>query len=357
MKKNNIQTLTIVTLFCMIFLMPSGFAQPLSINFEGNNSILIDYDDGGVGSIVNNPLREGGANLSAKVGKIVRGTGVTIEDNDAWAGSKLVLDDKLNFEELKCITMKIYTMAAEGTKLTLKLENGTGTFEQKDTYTRAEGAWQTILWDFTGTAPDFNELVFMFDRDNVGDGSEQSTFYFDDIRHVAKKFQFQIDLPVTFDESRYDYTMVSFEGLGEALRTEDPEDPYNKVIKVKKPFGAGEYAGLHIGTREGFASTIPLSMTNSRMSVRIYAPFSGIPINLKVENSDNPTLSCETMGITTTQGWQTIIFDFSNERPGTQPLENALNNGLKANLAALFFDFGNPGRGETFYFDDVKFIE
>lgn len=356
MKNNKLKPLKIITFLCLVLVISSGYAQSLSINFENSDHTLIDYDDGGYGSIVDNPFRSG-ANLSSKIAKIIRTTGNLLEDNDAWAGSKLVLDDKLNFEELKFITMKIYTSAPEGTKLTLKLENGTGPFQQVDAYTRISNDWQTVQWDFTGTPSDFNELVFMFDRDNFGDGSEKSTFYFDDIRHVAKKFQLQIDLPVTFDESRYDYTMVSFEGLGVAIRTNDPDNANNKVIKVKKPVGAGEYAGLHIGTREGFASTIPLSMSNSRMSVRIYAPFPGIPINLKVENSDNPTLSCETMKVTTTQGWQTLIFDFKDERTGTQPLEDALRNGLKANLAALFFDFGNPGRDEVYYFDDVKFLD
>jgi hypothetical protein len=186
MKKKKITPLKVITIMCLIFVKTSGYTQSLSINFENTEHTLIDYDDGGYGSIVDNPSR-GGANLSAKVAKIIRSTGNLLEDNDEWAGSKLTLDDRLNFDELKCISMKVFTTAPVNTKVSLKLENSNKQNDPVDVYTRLSDAWHTLTWDFTGTATEFNELVFMFDRGNVGDGSEQSTFYFDDIRHVVKK--------------------------------------------------------------------------------------------------------------------------------------------------------------------------
>ena len=93
------------------------------------------------------------------------------------------------------------------------------------------------------------------------------------------------------------------------------------------------------------------------MSVRVWAPRANMPIMLKVENSNNHTLSCETITNTNRSGWQTLTFDFLNERQGTAELGVALGRGMQANLASIFFDYGRDGRGETFYFDDVEFVE
>ena len=354
MKRIRIQSFNTLATLCLFFMMTSSVAQNLSINFENGNVSLVDYDDGGTGTIVNNP-RPMSTNLSSKVAKIVRGTGTLLEDNDAWAGSKMTLENKLNFEVLKCITIKIYTTAPVGTKLTLKLENGSGPFSQEDVFTRASGTWHTLTWDFSGTPPDYNEIVFMFDRDRVGDGSENSTFYFDDIRHVAKKIQFQIDLPVTFDESGFDYSTTDFGGNESAL-VKDPENENNKVIQVIKTRGAASWAGTTIGTEDGFVNNIPLTTSNSIMTVKVWAERAGIPVMLKVENSNNATQNCETVTNTTSRGWQLMSFDFSNERTGTQSLEVGLANGSTFNKASLFFNYGRDGNQGTYYFDDVTFV-
>ena len=403
MKNNKLKSLKIITFLCLVFLASSGYAQSLSINFENSDHTLVDFDDGAYGTIIDNKFR-GGANLSAKVGEIIRTRGEINEDNDAWAGSKLVLDDILNFDELKCITMKIYTKAPVCTKLTLKLENGPDSYVQRDAYSRVSDGWQTIFWDFTGTPTKYNEMIFMFDRGNFGDGSEESTFYFDDIRHVVKKPGqadidnlldcpttsvendqpappsdddqdtdsedeydgdiFQIDLPVDFDEPQYNYTMTDF-GDNEHTRVTDPEDENNKCIKVIKTIGAATWAGTNIGLNPegldntgGFANPIPLTLSESKMSVRVWAPRANVPIMLKVENTNADNHNCETITETTSQGWQTLTFDFLDEAPNTQTLDRAINF-LEAtfNMASIFFDYGRDGRGETFYFDDVEFVE
>lgn len=355
MKIHTLQPLKKLCVLLLAFATTSGFTQSLPINFEGTNISLIDYDDGGQGSIVDNPKRDG-SNLSYKCAKIVRGTGNILEDNDAWAGSKLVLSRALNFGNMNSISMKVYTEAPVGTKATLKLENGSGPFEQVDVFTRASGAWQTLIWDFTGTSAIYNELVFMFDRDNVGDESATSTFYFDDIRHIKKKPRKPIDLPITFDVPGTDYSTTDF-GDNQSSMVRDPEDSNNNVIKVVKLQGAASWAGTTIGTDDGLASNIPITTSNSIMTVRVWAPRPGVPIMLKVENSSNPTQSVETLSNTSVRGWQTMTFNFSNERPGTQALNVALNNGAIFNMPSLFFNYGRDGSGETFYFDDVVFVE
>ena len=69
-----------------------------------------------------------------------------------------------------------------------------------DQWNVTQGGWETMHWDFVG-APSmlFNKLVFMFDFENVGDGSVESTFYFEDIEQVdASDGLATMDLPATF---------------------------------------------------------------------------------------------------------------------------------------------------------------
>jgi hypothetical protein len=57
--------------------------------------------------------------------------------------------------------------------------------------------------------------------------------------------------------------------------------------------------------------------------------------------------------------WETIIFDFTNEAPGTAQLNVGLDNGWIYNKASIFFNFGTDGAtvGEeiSYYFDDLYF--
>ena len=80
---------------------------------------------------------------------------------------------------------------------------------------------------------------------------------------------------------------------------------------------------------------------------------TGIPIKLKIENSQNPTQSVETDTYTTVTGeWETMEFDFSNESEGTA----ALNTDYVFDMASIFFNFGSSGNQNIiYYFDNVSF--
>jgi hypothetical protein len=89
------------------------------------------------------------------------------------------------------------------------------------------------------------------------------------------------------------------------------------------------------------------------MTVMVYSPAAGLDIKLEVDNHSNPNngLSVETDVLTTVANqWEMVTFDFSNPAPGTP----AFNPSNTYDLASIFFDFGNPGTGSTFYFDDLK---
>lgn len=323
-------------------------AQSLPIDFESSvtTADFIDFD-GATAMVISNPQNTAGNN-SANVAQIVRDGG------QPWSGSKIELSNNLDFTTDNSITMKVFTAAPAGTVVKMKLE-GAGEAE-RDAVTTVSGAWETLTWDFTGTDANMNTVVFMFDFDNVGDGSMNSTFLFDDVQQVFGGTQ--IDLPVDFEGSTVNYTMSDFGGNVSSLVV-DPTNSINRAMQVIKPVEAAGWAGTTIGTPAGFATDIPLTLTESVMKVNVWSPDAGIPIRLKVEDSEDPTHTCETEATTTVAGeWETLEFDFTNEAMGTAQLEVGLNMGWTYNMASIFFNFGTEGAdaGEkTYYFDNVVF--
>ncbi|MBK9733939.1 MAG: T9SS type A sorting domain-containing protein [Saprospiraceae bacterium] len=338
----------IILMFVMVFVISIVHGQSLPIDFEMSpiTSDFIDFD-GGKATVIQNP-HPTGINPSNKVAQIVR------KDGQVWAGSKLVLKDNLDFKSNTILSLKVFTTAPIGTTVKFKLE-GVGSTE-RDVVTKLTNEWETLTWDFTGEPKTFNNLVFMFDFGKLGNGSEASTFLFDDIEQLYGGEQ--IDLPVNFEGSVVNYTMTDFGGNKSSL-VEDPTNNNNKVIKVVKTKEAATWAGTTIGTPAGFANNIPLTLTNSKMNVMVWSPDAGIFIRLKVEDSKDVTHTCETQTKTKLAGkWENIEFDFKNQAPGTELLSVGLSKGWKYNEAAIFFNFGKEGdeAGEkTYYFDDVKF--
>lgn len=323
-------------------------SQSLPIDFESaiSTSDFIDFD-GGNATVIANP-QSNGINTSSSVAQIIRNGG------QIWAGSKIDLAANLDFTTFNSISMKVYTSAPVGTVVKFKLE-GTGTTE-RDVQTTVSNDWEVLTWDFTGEPTNFNSIVFMFDFGIIGDGSPSSTFLFDDIEQLYGGSH--IDLPVDFESPTVNYAMSDFGGNISSLVT-DPTNSNNMVMQVIKTDQTATWSGTTIGTPAGFSTNIPLTLTNSKMTVRIWSPDAGTPVRLKVEDSNDPTHTCETETNTTIAGgWEVLEFDFNNQAPGTELLSVGLSMGWIYNMASIFFNFGTDGAtaGEkTYYFDDVKF--
>ena len=338
-----------IALLLLIFAVSTLDAQMLPIDFETSivTTDFVDFD-GGTATVIPNP-QANGINTSTMVAQIIRDGGTI------WSGSKIQLADNLDFSTSNIISMKVFTTAPIGTTVKFKLE-GAGAAE-RDAQTTTTNEWETLTWDFTGTPTDFNFVVFMFDFGNVGDGSLNSTFLFDDVEQLFGGAQ--IDLPVDFEGTEVNYAVTDFEGSASSLIT-DPTNADNTVIKVVKDTNAGASAGTTIGTPAGFASNIPLSLSDSKMTVKVWSPVAGTPIRLKVEDWTDPTHTCETQTNTSVAGWEVLEFDFSNQAPGTESLSVGLSMGWTYNMASIFFNFGTDGAAageQTYYFDDVKFGE
>jgi len=149
----------------------------LPIDFESEGTYVFTNFDGGNGSAITNPVPTV-YNSSNKVGRIIRNGGAS------WAGSFLTLNNKLNFSTLSTLSMRVYS-SRSGVPVLLKLEGDVGPSEVTTTTTMAN-AWETLTWNFAGKPSNvYNKLVLMFDFGSVGNGSANSTFYFDDVVQLA----------------------------------------------------------------------------------------------------------------------------------------------------------------------------
>ena len=210
----------------VLFFFYSGFSQSLPINFEGDitTSDFVNFD-GGTGIATANP-DPSGINTSSSVGQIVRDGGAI------YAGSKILLTDNLDFSVLTKITMKVYTTAPIGTTVKFKLE-GSGPAVDVDAFTTVSGSWETLEWVFVGTANNLNELVFMFDFGNIGDGSPSSTFYFDDIEQVAgPTAPVPTSLPIDFESGIVDTDFLNYGGSTASVISNPQIDANNPSATV-----------------------------------------------------------------------------------------------------------------------------
>ncbi|MFY8004545.1 MAG: hypothetical protein ACOVNR_06860, partial [Chitinophagaceae bacterium] len=290
--------------------------------------------------------QKNGINTSNKVVRMVKSAG------QPWGGSVIPLGENINFAN-KIFRMKVFSPRV-GAKVLLKVENATngGINFEKEVATTVANQWEDLVFNYSdiNTANTYNNIVLIFDLGTMGDGSANFTFLYDDIRLVNSIPSNQINLPVTFDVPGINYTVTDF-GNNQTVDGVDPQNANNKIKVTTKPNGAETWAGTTIGTPTGFASKIPFTASNSKMSVRIMSPAAGLTIRLKAEDVADGTKAVETDAVTTKANeWETLVFDFSKQVNGTP----ALNLNTNYAKLSIFFDFGTGGNGKVFRWDDVE---
>jgi hypothetical protein len=333
------------TTFTKVITIVDPVVLPVTFESTSINYAWNDFSGGNV-TVVANPHNTA-ANPSTRVAKMVKNAG------DPWGGSWIGLGGPIDFSANKVFRMKVFSPRV-GAKVLLKVENaGNGSIAfEKEVLTTVANAWEDLAFDYRtiNASNQYHNIVIIFDNGSPGDGSANFTFFMDDIRLTDAMPNSRIDLPVTFDEPGVNYTVTDF-GNNQTVDAVDPSNANNKVKKTTKVNGAETWAGTTIGTNTGFATAIPLTASASQMSVRVYSPAAGIRVLLKVEDHTNNQRSVETFATTTMAGeWETLIFDFNNQAPGTA----AFNPNFTYTMASIFFDFGNSGNGKVFYWDDVR---
>lgn len=160
-------------------------------------------------------------------------------------------------------------------------------------------------------------------------------------------------LPIDFNNPDLNYRLADFGGNVSEIVT-DPTDSNNRVVRsVKGAEGVPSegWAGTTVGAG-GLAEDIPFSPGNTTMSVRVWSPAADIPVRLKVELAGTPEISVETeVRTTVAEEWETLVFDFANQAPGTA----GINFASRYNMISIFFNFNTPGTGQIYFWDDVQF--
>ncbi len=333
-------------ILALVFFAVTAQAQYIYTDFDANqNETFLGWPN--APTVVANP-DPSGINTSANVGQWMR-------SGEQWAHVYALLDGKIDFSTGQIFSLKVWSPIT--CDVLFKLEdklNGAVFTEVIQTVATAE-TWVELSFNFAGASSEtYDKIVIFFDFATTTD----NTFYFDDVEGpeygAGGPTPDPISLPVTFDDDELNYGLIDFGGTYSEIVV-DPTNADNKVAKTIKTDAAETWAGTTVGGNVGFTTPIPFTEDQTLMTVAVWSPDAGIPVRLKVEDAGDPTKSVETEAMTTlAEQWETLIFDFSNEAPGTAEINFSYNY----NKASIFFNFGTPGSvaGEkTYYWDDMDF--
>ncbi|PIY31273.1 MAG: hypothetical protein COZ08_09175, partial [Bacteroidetes bacterium CG_4_10_14_3_um_filter_42_6] len=304
--------------------------------------------DPNIPTVVANPDISG-INTSAGVAEWLRAAG------SQWTHVYTIVEGTIDFSTGTTFQLKVYSPIACEVLFKLEASSNPAISTEVMGNVTTPNAWQLITYDFTGAASGtYDKVVIFFDFATT----TENTFYFDDVigpEYSGGGVGVPVTLPVTFDDPDVNYGLTDFGGNSSEIIV-DPTDDANKVAKTIKTESAELWAGTTVGGVVGFPTPIPFAEGSTIMSVKVWSPAAGTPIRLKVEDFNDVTITCETETNTTVAAdWEIILFDFSNEAPGTAEL-NLANN---YNKASIFFNFGTTGAvaGEqTYYWDDMEFV-
>jgi len=322
-------------------------AQYIYNDFDANQNETF-LGDPNIPTVVANPDISG-INTSAGVAEWLRAAG------SQWTHVYTIVEGTIDFSTGTTFQLKVYSPIACEVLFKLEASSNPAISTEVMGNVTTPNAWQLITYDFTGAASGtYDKVVIFFDFATT----TENTFYFDDVigpEYSGGGVGVPVTLPVTFDDPDVNYGLTDFGGNSSEIIV-DPTDDANKVAKTIKTESAELWAGTTVGGVVGFPTPIPFAEGSTIMSVKVWSPAAGTPIRLKVEDFNDVTITCETETNTTVAAdWEIILFDFSNEAPGTAEL-NLANN---YNKASIFFNFGTTGAvaGEqTYYWDDMEFV-
>lgn len=299
-------------------------------NFEGEPPTFTGFGNA-TAQVIANP-DPSGVNITANVADFLKPTGA-----ETWAGVFFDLGYGLDLTNFDKISIKTWSPKV-GAVVKLKLENSANGDEayEVDMNTTVSNAWEELVYDFSA-APDFyyDRVVIFFDFGNPGD---DATYYFDEIYLVNEGG----GPPSGLVFENFEGEPPAFTNFGNAvaqtIANPDPSgmNTSGNVGEFTKPTGAETWAGAF------FDVPAPLDLDSySKISIKSWSPKMGAVVKLKLENSANGDEAYEVdMNTSTTDAWEELIYDFSAAPNYTY------------DRVVIFFDFGNPGDGTIYYFDD-----
>ena len=310
----------------------------LPIDFESTSLNYVFTNFGGAeATVVDNPdVSEG--NTSSRVGQLFKMDGA-----ESWAGSFIELGDPIDFSTLTKIRMKTWAPEA-GIQLILKLENlADGNIATEvQLQNSVANEWEEIIFDFSGAdfSNEYQRIVLFFDFGNNG---TDANYYFDDIELTDGSGD--VAFPVDFESPNIIYTFTGFGGASAEVIPNPDQSGINTSIRSgssTKASGGETWGGIF------FDMTNPIDFTNQqKVRMKVWSPQVGAAVLLKFENLADGNIATELQVSTTVANeWEELEFDFTG-----------IESSNDYQRVVLFFDFGNNGTGETYYFDDIQLVD
>ena len=312
----------------------TGDAYELFENFEGMPPVFTDFGNIGVTEVAANPLM-GGINNTANSAKLIKATG-----SEVWGGTFFeLMGQAIEFSGLKKIRIKSYSPAV-GKVIKLKLENEDASVTAEvDVLTTVADNWEELTFDFIDApAAQYNRVVVFYDFGNVGDGS---VYYFDEMEVGEGGL---ISTAPAFNIEDFEGTPPVFTEFGNIEPTLVGPNPDPSGINTTATSASQlKTAGSEVWAGTFFEVASPLDFNNySKISVMSYAPIAGAIIKVKLENSDASITHEIDVPSSVVNQWEELVYDFNAAPPADYV------------RIVIFFDFGNPGDGATYYFDEFK---
>lgn len=308
----------------------------LPLTFESSTLTYSFTDFGGaVAEKIANPDMSG-INTSENVARLTKNTGAEV-----WAGSFIELVSPIDFSNSQVIKVKTWSPQS-GITVKLKLENlaNPNISTEVDVVNTVSGAWEELTFTFPGivNANNYQRVVIFF---NFGVSGNGNSYYFDDIQTVESVVE-GVTLPLDFESTTLTYNFTNFGGAT-TQKIANPDasgiNTSGNVARLNKNAGSEIWAGSFIELSQ------PIDFSSSEsIKIKTWAPQSGIVVKLKLENLANPAINVEVDVVNTVANqWEELTFNF----PG---IANANNY----QRVVVFFNFGQNGTGENYYFDDIQ---
>lgn len=334
---NSASSTTIEQSETVVIVLPT-VSLTLPVDFE-NPEIAYAFESfGGANlSVVDNPSPSA-VNASARVAQLSKSAGAEV-----WAGGFLQLPAPIDFSGGTTGSIKVWSPKA-GAQVLFKIENASdgNLFYEATATTTVSNTWEVLEFDFSGVDPAqaYHKLVVFMDFGNSGDGSN---YFFDDIS-MGGVIMPTLALPLGFEDAALAYTFTDFGGATTTVIDNPDASGTNTSVKVahlNKGNGAEGWAGSFIQLDEAIDFN-----NKGTFQMDVWSPKTGITVKLKVENSANPDINYEVDVLTTTANtWETLAWDFS----GIDAAQNF-------DRVVVFFDFGTPGDGSDYYFDNLQVL-
>jgi len=255
--------------------------------------------------------------------------------------------DAIDVSGMEFVHMDVWTADAE--KLNLSLINTSRSGSDSDpkekpiTKTLIKDQWNSIdipIKDYTDLMLNVTAVdQLKFD----GVLPAESTLFIDNLYFYKSS---PVKLPVKFDQEE---NFTTFGGATFAL-AKDPNDSSNNVGSIIN--SNNDWEGVQLALDEAIDYT---STNDKTISMRVYSPDSEThKVLMKLETTpNNVDDEVEVLKEISSQGWNTVTFDFSSEAVFSWPnTSGAINASGEYKTVTLYVD-GGAQTNNTYYIDDI----